>query len=76
MRHYSMLFLVMLVWDLAATLAVRYIADQNLAAIPVNAVLALFWWASIISLRRNLATACVIMGAAGAGTALGLYFSG
>ena len=73
MRRYILLFVLMASWDWITAASVRYIAAQNLAAIPLGSLLALFWWAAIVNLQRDWRTAAVICVAAAIGTGLGLY---
>lgn len=73
MRLYIGLFVLMTVWDWATAVSVRYIAAENLAAVPAAMVLGLFWWAAVTSLKRNWQTALATCAGASLGTLLGLY---
>ena len=73
MRRLASTFLVMFLWDWVATASIRYIANGELAAIPLGTLLTAFWWVAVSNVSRGWWAGLVACLGAAAGTALGLY---
>ena len=73
MRQAAFIFVIVAAWDWTATASVRYIANGDLTAVPLAAVLTAFWWVSVSNVKKDWRSGLIAAIASSVGTLAGLY---